>query len=101
MTAQLLDDRKRAYGLAGAIAIHVLAIALVILLAPPWPAPPRATRGVVAVQLDAPRPPPPPSPDKADEGAAAPQSRGATEAPSPPPPTAPLARPTPAPPAID
>jgi len=101
MTAQLLDDRKRAYGLAGAIAIHLLAIALVVLLAPPLPAPPRAAPGLVALQLDAP-PTPAPPPDKADEGAAAPPSRGATKAPSPPEPVPPpLARPTPAEPAVD
>ncbi|HEU4652042.1 MAG TPA: TonB family protein [Croceibacterium sp.] len=102
MTAQLLDDRKRAYGLAGAIAIHVLAIALVSLLAPPLPAPPRAAPGLVAIALD--EPPPPtaaPPPDRADAGEAAPPSRGPTEAPSPPKPPAPLARPTPAEPAID
>jgi protein TonB len=101
MAVQLLDDRKRAYGLAGAIAIHVLAIALVILLAPPWPTQPSAGPGLVAVQLDAP-PPPPAPPDNVDEGAAAPPSRGATKAPSQPePPVPPLARPTPAEPAID
>jgi protein TonB len=101
MIALPFDDRKRAYGLAGAIAIHLLAIALVILFSPPLPAPPRAESGLVAMQLDAPPPPPEPPPDKADEGAAAPPSRGATKAPSPPKPPAPLARPTPAEPAID
>jgi len=101
MTAQLLDDRKRAYGLAGAIAIHLLAIALVILLSPPWPTALPAKPGLVAVQLDEP-PPPAPPPDAANEGAAAPPSRGASKAPSPPPPPVPpLARPTPAEPAID
>lgn len=101
MTAQLLDDRRRAIGLAGAIAIHLLAIALLVLLSPPPPAaPPPATPGLVALQLDQP-PPPPRPPDEAEEGAAAPPSRGASEAPSPPEPPAPLARPTPAEPAID
>ena len=101
MTAQLLDDRKRAFGLAGALAIHALAIVLVWWLAPPLPAPPAMAPGLVAVQLDEPPPPPPPPPDDSDEGAAAPPSRGAREAPSPPEPPAPLARPTPAEPAID
>ena len=101
MIALPFDDRKRAYGLAGAIAIHLLAIALVVLLSPPLPAPPRAGPGLVALQLDEPPPPPAPPPAEADEGAAAPPSRGATKAPSPPEPAAPLARPTPAAPAID
>src|SRR6187401_2914035 len=84
MIALPFDDRKRAYGLAGAIAIHLLAIALVVLLSPPLPAPPRAGPGLVALQLDEPPPPPAPPPAEADEGAAAPPSRGATKAPSPP-----------------
>ena len=100
MSVQLLDDRKRAFGLAGAIAIHLLAIALVIWLSPPLAVPAPATPGLVAVRLDDP-PPPPPPPDDVEEGAAAPPSRGPREAPSPPEPPAPLARPTPAEPAID
>jgi protein TonB len=101
MAAQLLDDRRRALGLAGAIAIHLVAIVLIALLAPTRPLPPVADPGLVAVQLDAPLSPPTPPPDQADEGAAAPPSRGLREAPSPPEPPAPLARPTPAEPAPD
>jgi protein TonB len=101
MTAQLLDDRRRALGLAGAIAIHLGAIAVLALLAPKLPVPPAAEPGLVAVSLDDPPPPSPPPAEPAEQGAAAPPSRGASEAPSPPPPPAPLARPTPAEPAID
>jgi protein TonB len=101
MTAQLLDDRRRALGLAGAVAIHLLAIAVVALLAPPRPPPPVAEPGLVAVPLDDPPPPAPRPTEQAEEGAAAPPSRGSSEAPSPPPPPAPLARPTPAEPATD
>jgi protein TonB len=93
MTAELLDHRRRALGFAGAVGIHLLAIALLLLLAPPLAKPPAAPPGLVAVQLD--EPPPPPA-DDAEEGAAAPTSRGTREAPSPPEPPVPLARPTPA-----
>jgi len=49
MTAQPLDDRHRAFGLGGAIAIHVVAIALLILLARPLPEPPAPPPGVPGV----------------------------------------------------
>jgi periplasmic protein TonB len=95
MTAQLLHDRNRALGIAGTIAVHALAVALLVLLSPrfgPSPAPPEPS--LVAVELR--DPPPPQPPDDVDEGAAAPPSRGAAEAPAAPPSPAPLATPTPA-----
>jgi protein TonB len=100
MSVELLDPRRRALGLAGALAVHVLAIALLLLFAPPLPVPPPAMPGIVAIDVEDP-PPPLPPPDEVDEGAAAPPSRGSSAAPSPPEPPAPLARPTPAEPAID
>ena len=97
MTAELLDRRQRALGIAGTVAVHVLVIAVLLLFSPRFsPLPEVAPPGLVAVELREPEPPPPPPPDEVEEGAAAPPSRGLTEAPSPPPPPAPLARPTPA-----
>ena len=100
MTAQPLHDRNRALGIAGTIAVHLLAVAVVVLFSPRFtPSPAESGSGLVAVELR--EPPPPPPPDDIDEGAAAPPSRGVTEAPSPPPPPAPLASPTPAEVALD
>jgi periplasmic protein TonB len=99
MTAQLLHDRNRALGIAGTIAVHALAVAVLALLSPrfgPSPVPPEPS--LVSVEL---REPPPPPPDDVDEGAAAPPSRGTAEAPAAPPPPTPLARPTPAEVALD
>jgi periplasmic protein TonB len=97
MTAQLLHGRNRALGIAGTIAVHALAVAVLLLLSPRFgPSPPPSEPSLVAVDLRDPPPPPPPPPDDVDEGAAAPPSRGTAEAPAAPPPPAPLARPTPA-----
>ena len=101
MAAELLHNRNRALGLIGAIALHALAIALLVLLAPRYAAAPKAAPGLVAVPLRAPPPPAPPPPDQRERGAAAPPSRGASEAPSPPEPPRPLASPSPAEPALD
>jgi len=101
MTAELLDRRSRALGIAGTVGVHVIVIAVLVLFAPRLsPLPELPEPGLVAVDLREP-PPPPPPPDDVEEGAAAPPSRGVTEAPSPPPPPAPLARPTPAEVAVD
>ena len=101
MTAQLLDHRSRALGIAGTIAVHVAVVAGLLLLATDHgPRLPDPEPGFVAVDLTQP-PPPPPPPDDVEQGAAAPPSRGATDAPSPPPPPAPLAPPIPAEPTVD
>ena len=97
MAAQPLHDRNRTLGIAGTLAVHALAVAVLVLFSPRFsPSPAGPEPGLVAVDL---REPPPP--DDLEQGAAAPPSRGRTEAPSPPPPPAPLARPTSAEVAID
>jgi protein TonB len=94
MATERLDRRNRVLGIVGAIGVHVLVIAVLLLFAPRFSRlPDLPERGLVAVEL---REPPPPPLDDVEQGAAAPPSRGATDAPSPPPPPAPLARPTPA-----
>ena len=101
MAAELLHDRNRAFGLAGAIGVHVLAIALLLLVRSPAAPPAAARPDLVAVSLrEPPPPPPPPEPAEAPDEPA-PSSRGADEAPSPPIPPIVLAPPTPAEPSID
>ena len=102
MATQLLHGRQRAIGIAGAVAVHVVVIAVLVLFSPRFS--PLATvvePGLVAVDLREPPPPAPPPPDDVEQGAAASPSRGATEEPSPPSPPAPIARPTPAEVAVD
>ena len=100
MAAELLHDRNRAFGLAGAIGVHVLAIALLLSVRSPAGLPKASGRALVAVPLrEPPPPPPPPPPVQADEPA--PPSRGVNEAPSPPAPPIVLAPPVPAEPSID
>jgi protein TonB len=103
MAARLLDNRSRLIGLAGAVLVHVVGIAVIVLFAPDYvPLPEVLKPALVAIDLTPPPPPaPPPPPDDVEEGASAPPSRGATEAPSPPPPPRPLAVPTPAQAAVD
>lgn len=101
MAAELLHDRNRAFGLAGAIGVHVLAIALLLLVRDPASPPAAPEPDLVAVSLREPPPPrPPPEPEAPD--APAPPSRGMErEAPSPPIPPVVLAPPTPAEPSVD
>lgn len=101
MAAELLHDRNRAFGMAGAIGVHALAIALLWLVRSPAGLPPAIEPSLVAVPLREPPVPPPEVADEPDEPAAPPASRGSDEAPSPPEPPIPLARPTPAEPSID
>lgn len=95
MAAKLLDNRNRAVGLIGAVVFHALAIGLVVLLGTGQVPLPVSRDSLVAVTFNQP-PPPAPPPDRAEEGAAAPTSRGPSEAPSPPQPPRPLPTPTPA-----
>ena len=102
MAAELLHDRNRAFGLAGALGVHALAIALLLLVRGPTTPPVAAEPDLVAVSLREPSPPPPPPPEKAAEpDAPAPSSRGRSEAPSPPIPPIVLAPPVPAEPSVD
>lgn len=102
MAVELLRNRNRALGLAAALAVHVAAVALLVLFTPEPLAPPEPEGDLVAVLPTEPlAPPPPPPPVEQEEGAAAPPSRGETDAPSPPEPPAPLQSPTPAEPSID
>jgi len=101
MAAEFLDRRSRMLGVAGTVAMHVLAIAALVLFSPRFSSSPATPGpGLVAIELSEP-PPAPPPPDEAIAGAASPPSRGRTEAPSPPPPAAPLATPKPAELAVD
>ncbi len=95
MAAELLHDRNRALAMAGALAVHALAFALLLLLRGPAVPLAEPEPGLVAVELRDP-PPPAAAPEAADDEAPAPASRGADEAPSPPEPPVALARPTPA-----
>jgi protein TonB len=101
MAAELLHNRTRALGLAGALAVHALAIALLLLVRSP-PAPQQPSQpALVALPLREP-PPPPPPPEKAREpDAPSPPSRGVNQPPSPPAPPIVLAPPTPAEPSVD
>jgi protein TonB len=102
MAARLPHDRNRTVGLAGALAVHGLAIGLLLLLRGPEAPRPSAGPSLIAVPLR--EPPPPPVPEVADEAleqAPAPASRGADEAPSPPEPPIALVPPTPAEPSVD
>lgn len=97
------ENRGRAYGVAGTIAVHVLVVGALVWLGAGRPMLPRvAEPRLVTVDVTQPPPPPaPPPPDEEEEGAAAPPSRGNDDAPAPPPPARPLAPPTPAPVAPD
>lgn len=103
MAAELLDDRNRAFGLAGAIFVHALAIAALLLLRSPARPVGPVEPSLVAVPLrEAPPPPAPQPPDRAAEpDEPAPPSRGANEAPSPPVPRIVLAPPVAAEPSVD
>ena len=101
MAAELLHNRNRAFGLAAAVGLHVLVIALIVLFAPDPVAPPEPDSDFVAVVPTEPIPPEPPPPVDEEEGAAAPPSRGDSDVPSPPEPPAPLQSPIPAEPSID
>ncbi|HEY6817645.1 MAG TPA: TonB family protein [Croceibacterium sp.] len=101
MAAELLHDRNRAFALAGAIGLHAIAIALLLLVRSPSLPPEARAPGLVAVPLREPPPPPPEIADEPDAQAPAPASRGADETPSPPEPPIPLASPTPAEPSVD
>ncbi len=103
MATELLHDRNRAFGLAGAIGVHVLAIAGLLLVRNPGAPPEAPAPALVAVSLrEPPPPPPPPPPEKVAKPAApAPASRGKRQAPSPPEPPIVLASPTPAAPSVD
>lgn len=102
MAAELLHDRNRAFGLAGAIGVHALAIALLLLVRNPSALPEAPEPALVAVPLREPPPPPPPPPEQtAKPEAPAPPSRGVNQAPSPPKPPIVLASPTPAEPSVD
>jgi protein TonB len=96
MALQLLENRGRALGVAGTIAVHAIVIGVLLFLAPGPQAPPAHQAALVTVDISEPPPPAPPPPDEEEEGAAAPPSRGNTEAPAPPPPPRPIAKPTPA-----
>ena len=94
MASHSLQGRNRALGIAGALAVHVVVIAALLLFSPPFsPMHAPSEPGLVAIDLKEPPAPAPPPPDDVEQGAAAPPSRGVTEAPSPPPPPAPLAHP--------
>jgi protein TonB len=99
MAAELLHNRNRALSLGAALALHAVAIALLVLFGSS--AMPKLARVPALIAMPLRPPPPPPPPDAIDEGAAAPPSRGQTEAPSPPEPPRPLPKPTPAEVAID
>ena len=101
MAAKLLDSRQRAFGIAAALVLHGLAVALLLLLPPSGPSPAAPESRLVAVRLTEPPPPPPPPPAQVPEAAAAPPSRGVDEPPSVPLPPRPLPSPTPAEPSVD
>jgi protein TonB len=100
MAFELLDNRNRAIGLAAAIGINGLLLALLLTLS--RDAAPASVRETGLATFDVTQPPPPPPPPEPEPaGASAPPSRGATKAPSPPNPFRPLPKPTPAAPAVD
>ncbi len=102
MAAELLHDRNRAFALAGAIGVHLLAIALLLIVRSPATSPAAPQQALVAVPLREPPPPPPRPPERATKPEApAPASRGVNRAPSPPKPPIVLAPPTPAAPSVD
>ena len=106
MALQLLEGRGRAAGVAGTVAVHMLALGLFLLLPGPRKAANPPAADLVAVHVTPPRPspprapPPPPTSPKAAADRGAP-SRGATFAPPPLPPPHPLASPTPVQAALD
>jgi protein TonB len=96
MAAERSHGGNRALGLGGAIGVHALLVALLVLFGSRGAGPPAAASpALVAVPLTQ-RLPPPPPPERATSGEAASPSRGRSDPPSAPPPPAPLARPTPA-----
>jgi protein TonB len=102
MAADLLHDRNRAFGLAGAIGVHALAIALLLLVHNPSALREAPEPALVAVPLrEPPRPQPPPPKEAAKPDAPAPPSRSVNQAPSPPKPPIVIAPPTPAEPSVD
>ena len=102
MAAKLLDPRQRTFGIAGALALHGLAVAVLLSFPPSWPSPPATAGRLVAVRLTEPPPPPPPPPSvQVPEAAPAPPSRGADEPPSVPLQPRPLPSPSPAEPSVD
>ncbi|MEO6041607.1 MAG: TonB family protein [Croceibacterium sp.] len=100
MAVRLLENRGRAIGVAGTIAVHVVVIGLLLWLAP-GPSPLRQTPAATLVSVDVRALPPPPPPDKQPAVAAAPPSRGRTAAPAPAPRPRPLPKPITAQPSID
>ena len=88
MAAELLHNRNRALSLGAAIALH--AVAIVVLLLFGRSSVPQLARAPALAAMPLRPPPPPPPPDAIGQGAAAPPSRGRTEAPSPPEPPRPL-----------
>jgi protein TonB len=101
MAEKLLDPGQRTVGVAGALALHGLAVALLILLPPSLPSPAAPEARLVAVRLTEPPPPPPPPPPAQAPQAPAPPSRGADAPPSVPLQPRPLQSPSPAEPSVD
>ena len=101
MVAKLLHDRNRAFGLVGALAVHALALALLLLVRSPAAPPKAREQALVAVPLRAPPPSPRPPEQSSTPDTPAPPRRGVNEAPSPPEPPIVLASPTPAEPSTD
>jgi protein TonB len=90
------ENRKRALGMAGAVAANALLIAGIFSLSTHVPLR-EVPATLISIAFTEPPPPrPPPLPDQVEQGAAAPPSRGANKAPSPKPPPRPLATLTPA-----
>nr|WP_166180137.1 TonB family protein [Altererythrobacter segetis] len=100
MAFELLDNRNRAIGLAVAVGINGLLLALLLTLSRDVAPPLLRGPGLSTFDITPPPPPPPPAVTR-PAGASAPPSRGATKAPSPPNPPRPLPKTTPAEPAID
>jgi protein TonB len=101
MAFELLDNRNRAIGLAMAVGVNGLLVALLLTLSRDGAPALLHGPGLTTFDISEPPPPAPPPPDTRPTGSSAPPSRGATEAPSPPNPPHPLAMPTPAQPALD
>jgi protein TonB len=101
MAFELLDNRNRAIGVAAALGVNALLVALLLTLSNGLSRNTLGAPGLTTFDVTTPPPPPPPKPDSRPAAAAAPPSRGATKAPSPPNPPRPLPTPSPAQPAID
>src|SRR5690349_14547134 len=95
------ENRKRAWGVAGAIAANALLVGGILSLSTHVPLREAPTALISIAFREPPPPPPSPPPDQQERGTAAPPSRGADKAPSPKPPPRPLAPPTPAKVAVD